>query len=483
MGEYIPQIVGAAPPVTPVSGMFPQLPGIASSYIDNAPAIIAAMSAATPGTVITFTPPPAGMVYWISGNIPVPSGVAVWGGGWVDTLPMFKVIPTATPHAIFAGANWLNNVATGDHGCIFHDLSIDLNQVNAHGIAFTGKANFVFHNYIKSWGGAFAAVFTDGATQNLTNNGLAQENQIIWNKLDGTASGNINGHHCIWVKHSTASVVTDSDIGFNITTGSGDTNIQLDAGGDWWIYRNHFYFNYQGSVINIVNQSGDHIIDNQSDRFGVTGAAATNYYGIQLSGNPGAAPAMVEGNVFGNPETGSGNYIYLSYTTNVGGGSTVQLIVKGNTWRQAAATGGTSTCYSFNNTGAGTLLVTLDDPPPIGTTMATTPVIVAGIVAIAKAITNNTTVSASVNPTSGTAFTPNANVDTAGTVPINGGTSGTYTVTYGPTTGAEHSVITAGGAPTGISLVVPLPHIPAGWKVVVTVAGSAAIGTAQFLTK
>jgi hypothetical protein len=458
---------------------------------DNKATIDAALAAALPGEVLTFPAPAAGQVYWTSGGHAVPSGVKLQGSAWDYNLPMFKVIPTTSQPAVFASANWINNVPTADRGVLFAGLSIDVNGVSMHGIAFMGKANCAFHCYVKNWRGAFAGIFTDAATQNATNcAGVCQENQIYFNKLDGTATGNITGHHSIWVAKSAANTVTDSDIGFNILTGSGDDQVHLDSGGDWWIYRNHLYKNWQGAVINIAStSSGDHIIDNQSDSFGFTCAGGVTYYGIKVVGSPGNVPPEIRGNSFqcdeanlpNNGSGGSGNYVYLSYQTNISGGNTVYLNLSDNNWRQASATLGTSTCYSFNNTGGGTLVVNVKDYEVQGTTIAAAPVIVAGTVSLVRSATANIVKVASPVPVSGTGFVPSTTSDTAGTIALAGAVSGTYSITMGPTTGAENTIVTGASLPNGVNIIVALPKVPAGWTVIVTVT-NATIGHTLFVT-
>jgi hypothetical protein len=482
-GPLVASVAGLSSGIVVVTGLISALPG-AVAPPDNKTTIDAALAAAVPGEMLIFPAPPSGQVYWTSGNHAVPTGVRCFGGAWNPNLPMFKVIATATPFAIFATYNWLNNIGTPDQGVIFDGISIDLNGVSAHGIVFMGKANLVSHCYIKNWRGAFAGIFTDAATQNATNTPAAcQENQIYFNKLDGTATGNINGHHSIWVAKSAANIVSDSDIGFNILTGAGDDNVHLDNGGDWWIYRNHLYGNYQGSVIYINATSGDRIIDNQSDSFGFTNAGGVTYYCFRVIGSPGGIPPEIRGNGISSSEAthgaGAGNFVYFSYTTS--GGSTLEVNLVDNTVVQATATSGTSTAYSFTNSGGGTLVANIRDYVISGTTIVTTPS-TTGTVVIARTNTANIVKIATIIPMSTTAFTPMPFSDCTGTVPIAGGVAGTYTITMGPTTGAENSLITTGGAPASVTLLVPIPKVPAGWKVVVTVAGAAGIGTALFVS-
>ena len=71
--------------------------------------------------------------------------------------------------------------------------------------------------------------------------------------------------------------------------------------------------------------------------------------------------------------------------------------------------------------------------------------------------------------TSGTAFTPSATTDSTVYVQTNATAAGTYTITMGPSTGAEHVIATAVKQVAGSDLVTTL-HVPASWKVVVTVA-------------
>lgn len=71
--------------------------------------------------------------------------------------------------------------------------------------------------------------------------------------------------------------------------------------------------------------------------------------------------------------------------------------------------------------------------------------------------------------TSGTAFQPSTTKDTTVYVQTNATVAGTYTITMGPTTGAEHVVATAVKQPIGSDDVTTL-HVPGYWKVIVTVS-------------
>ena len=66
-------------------------------------------------------------------------------------------------------------------------------------------------------------------------------------------------------------------------------------------------------------------------------------------------------------------------------------------------------------------------------------------------------------PVTGTAFTPAANQDCELSFWVN--TAATFTVTYGPSTGAENTIINAAAMPIGAFF---NKTIPAGWKVVIT---------------
>jgi hypothetical protein len=97
----------------------------------------------------------------------------------------------------------------------------------------------------------------------------------------------------------------------------------------------------------------------------------------------------------------------------------------------------------------------------------------------------NTSISTAVStPTvsSGVAFTPSANVDTTVYFQIAGGAVGSYTLTMGPTTGAENAIATAVPCLTGTGQLVTL-RVPAGWKVVLTLSVATLTGgTATVVT-
>lgn len=91
--------------------------------------------------------------------------------------------------------------------------------------------------------------------------------------------------------------------------------------------------------------------------------------------------------------------------------------------------------------------------------------------------TSGSTTIAIPTVTSGIAFTPSTTRNTAVYIPIAATTTGTYTVTYGPTTGAENALFSALLLTASSSESVTV-FCPATWKVVVTVTGTTvAIGT------
>lgn len=69
--------------------------------------------------------------------------------------------------------------------------------------------------------------------------------------------------------------------------------------------------------------------------------------------------------------------------------------------------------------------------------------------------------------TSGTAFEPNANVDSELSFTIGAAAAGSYSVTYGPSTGAENTIVSSAALVAGSSGYF-CKRIPAGWKVIVT---------------
>lgn len=85
-----------------------------------------------------------------------------------------------------------------------------------------------------------------------------------------------------------------------------------------------------------------------------------------------------------------------------------------------------------------------------------------------------------LTPTSGTAFTPSTSSDTVVYMQLNAVVAGSYTLTYGPSTGAENTVGDAVAMVIGSDDLVTL-RVPAGWKVVLT-ASSVTIGLATVQT-
>jgi len=70
-------------------------------------------------------------------------------------------------------------------------------------------------------------------------------------------------------------------------------------------------------------------------------------------------------------------------------------------------------------------------------------------------------------PASGVAFTPSATNDSTVYFQVNAAAAGSYTLTMGPTTGAENTVASAVAMLIGSDALVTL-RVPATWKVVIT---------------
>lgn len=102
-----------------------------------------------------------------------------------------------------------------------------------------------------------------------------------------------------------------------------------------------------------------------------------------------------------------------------------------------------------------------------------------GTVTEGGAATTGTAIS-TLTPTSGVAFTPSAVRNTTVYMQLNATVAGTYTLTFGPSTGAEYTVGNAVAMLVGSDDVVTL-DVPAGWKVVLT-ASSVTIGLATIQT-
>ena len=70
-------------------------------------------------------------------------------------------------------------------------------------------------------------------------------------------------------------------------------------------------------------------------------------------------------------------------------------------------------------------------------------------------------------PGSGVAFTPSATSDSVLYVQLTAAAAGSYTITLGPTTGAENTIASADAVVIGESVNQTI-YVPKGWKVVVT---------------
>lgn len=108
-----------------------------------------------------------------------------------------------------------------------------------------------------------------------------------------------------------------------------------------------------------------------------------------------------------------------------------------------------------------------------GALSATSAAITGAITAASVALTGafDTSAAAAVSTpavVSGTAFTPSATTDAMVYYQLTAAAAGSYTVTYGPTTGAENTLANAAAVVIGES-VVGAVYVPKGWKVVITV--------------
>jgi hypothetical protein len=86
------------------------------------------------------------------------------------------------------------------------------------------------------------------------------------------------------------------------------------------------------------------------------------------------------------------------------------------------------------------------------------------------------------SPSSGSAFTPTSVGDSVVYIPIAATTTGTVTITMGPSTGAEHTIVPSSNVAAASEPTFTL-RVPAAWKVVVTITGTTvSIGTATIQT-
>ena len=86
----------------------------------------------------------------------------------------------------------------------------------------------------------------------------------------------------------------------------------------------------------------------------------------------------------------------------------------------------------------------------------------------------NTTTLSSVTPSSGVAFTPNANQNAMIYLPVSAGSAAaTVTITYGPSTGKENTIVSATPIAGSSSALYTL-LVPANWKVIITTTGAGA---------
>lgn len=74
--------------------------------------------------------------------------------------------------------------------------------------------------------------------------------------------------------------------------------------------------------------------------------------------------------------------------------------------------------------------------------------------------------------TSGTAFSPSINsADVTLSFQVNAATAGSFTVTFGPSTGSEHTLYSAVAVVAGHDVPVAF-RVPGGWQVIVTLSGT-----------
>jgi len=154
---------------------------------------------------------------------------------------------------------------------------------------------------------------------------------------------------------------------------------------------------------------------------------------------------------------------------NAGGSQTSEPILTGTS---AIGTGQT---LLYANKGAGKITITptsanidgnssLVVPPHASVAVYTDGLNFYTFGTLAKASNTSATATASTPaPTTGSAFVPAANQDCELSFVVT--TASTFTVTYGPTTGAEHTIISGVALPIGTFF---NKRIPAGWSVIIT---------------
>lgn len=199
-----------------------------------------------------------------------------------------------------------------------------------------------------------------------------------------------------------------------------------------------------------------------------------------IGGNKGFTNALLANGTFEilNRLIGHATTISATYTTVVG--DFVVLITSG-TFTVTLANMAAGQIEMFANAGSGVVTLT----PTSGTIAGAASLILparSGCIVFfdgtnyevlgAYGVASQNTAISTPTIASGTAFTPNTSSNSELVVPVT--TAGTVTFTWGPSTGAENTLFTSLSMSVGQLI---QKYIPKGWKVVITLAGGAVLGT------
>lgn len=358
--------------VTPPGSIATPLPTNTSAQ--NKAIIDAALAGLLPGATCTINCS-HGQFQTLGGHIR-PPGVRVTATGGagrpgLQNCPI-QADPAMVAGYLFAGAAWANQTAAPDVGGEFDHLHIDMNGAAAHGIAECGR-NFKIHdNEVYNQSGAFSGIVYGGTigTTGTMNNG-----KVYNNISQVTAPVATPGQHNLWLTGLGTTPLTDTDTFDNLVNGCGDTEIQIDAGGNNNTYRNHgsTLVADGSSFIYYATMSSAECWDNQMDDTSRANAGGQTNTCIRV-GSVTASPANRPSRIFKNKlhadeSHGAGaatwNYIQVDSFSDQ-----AYLEVTGNDCNQDAAGAGVSSAYKFTSPAGHTAYVDFKPGQTTGTTPA-----------------------------------------------------------------------------------------------------------------
>jgi parallel beta-helix repeat protein len=318
---------------------------------DDTTAINAAITASSPGGVISF---PAG-TYVVSSTIQLVAGRRYQGAGGRSGLSIVKASAALTGGAVLAAAGWFNNGTSCDNPLLVDGIKIDCNLVSgAHGLViynFWSRFNDI---HVVNVNGATANGFL--ATDTGRNGTTVTANSHSENTFSGcrvdNATNKAAGFRGVSANGASNQDGHIVDSFFSAVTGYG---IVLGRAAGWTIENNHLYGIGYGAI-SLTSCYGTRVIGNYVEDFGGdngvnNGASPTFgfYTGINLETVLNSRATIVANNTVSTtqPSSPTGQR-WTCFGMRAGSGQlAAQVVLSGNSAVWAAAAPATNRSQAF----------------------------------------------------------------------------------------------------------------------------------------